>query len=654
MNYKIAAIRANMKLILALLVVMLLTFILGCENSVSTKRGSVSGIVTDLSNNAIVGAVITSHRSLFKAETDENGHYEFTSLDVGSHRLAVARNGYYLASKTVEITYGQVVEGINIKVEPLENMISHSLSIRESNRAIIDVSCREPMSIVVGWRERSGGRIQAAPTEVLSQHRLVLSNLFAGSEYLFDIEGVTEDGRRFAGQGGSFRTVPFGDLPGDPAPVSSFKVSQGTSGTILTWGYEGVDPLRGFRVFRALNNDELSLYQDENTIFAAQNSFVDENAVPGKVYRYAIRSVDLDGNVSPLSDAIRITPAGKITENIVWKKDWSPFNIGGDMIVPSGLSLQIEPGCVIRFNAEDKGRTGYSQAICEFIVEGTLLVEGTESEPVHLISAASLPGKSDWDGIRLVPSSENAESVLRHVVISGADEALAVYDSSVAIANVTTRFCLTGVSLHGASGTTILNVNANDCETAFKAENSKYCTLENFVAENCNNGILLESNIGFLVKNFEIRDARLEGLKVVDRLAPRLRNGLISSSGTGLTIGGASGDFQYLTIDALNGIVVDGADVPVIRNCIIVNRQFFGRGSGIQDKSGSRSYPYNNIYGFLQATLDCDQLGGPVLNLDPVFVGGTAEYYDYHLRSSSPLLSASENGGQTGAYGSEI
>jgi hypothetical protein len=151
--------------------------------------------------------------------------------------------------------------------------------------------------------------------------------------------------------------------------------------------------------------------------------------------------------------------------------------------------------------------------------------------------------------------------------------------------------------------------------------------------------------------DFEIRDARTCALKTADRENLVVTNGLLHSFKTGLDAGGSAADYQFLTIDAVNGIVVNGAEEPVLKNNIIVNFIEPDTGIGIEDKTLGRSYPYNNIYNFSQATLNCDQSGGPILNVNPEFVGLQQGIFDYHLKDSSPLLNAGENGGQPGAYG---
>lgn len=643
------------KALLAFSLLLILLAASGCENKMHTQRGSVNGTVRDTLKNPVVGAVITSHRSLFKAETDKNGHFEFTSLDVGSHRLSVQRSGYYLASKTVEISYGQVLEGVSIVVEPIDNMITHVVAVRESNRAVIDVTCKEPMSILIGWREKTGARIQLPPTAALSSHQIVLPNLFAGSEYLYDLQGTTVDGRRYTAEPGSFKTVPFGDLQGAPAVIDYLKVAQGNNGPVLSWSYTGVDPASGFKLFRSENYGSLKLLKTESEIFAAQNSLVDETAIPGRIYQYGMQTVDLDGNASPMSPLVSIVAGGRITEDITWKKSWSPVSLNGDLIVPAGRTLTIEAGCVVRFAAEDNGRSGFRPNVCELIVEGTIVAAGSDEEPIRMISASGVPTRTDWDGIRLVAAVGQQGSVLKNIEISGAERAFTIYSSTVEIASVSVRFCQTGFSLQTASGTVVVGLNVEDCQTALTVENTFNCTVTDLKAVNVAAGAIIAGNSGLELSRFDMRKVRETGLRVVDRHPAKIRNGLIQSVQTGIVTGAAAADLQYLTVDAGNGMIVEGSDLPTIRNCIIVNRKNHNTGAGIEDKTGGagRSYPYNNIYGYSQATVNCDQNGAAIINLDPLFVGGNEENFDYRLQAGSPVINASDRSGQLGAYGSD-
>ena len=639
------------RLIALLGLIALIIFASGCENQMSTQRGVISGLVLDDAGNRITGAIVTSHRSTLRAETDDNGHYEFTSLDVGSHRLQVERNGFYLASKTVELDYGQVLTGINIEVETLPDLIKWQLSVREKNRVVIDVECAESMSVIAAWRMVGGARLQTPPTGAALLHQIELAGLFPGAEYMLVIEGSTDDGRKFVSESGNFKTLNPLDIAGAPSVPEDFKVKQGSGGPILSWNYNGVDPVRGFRIYRSVNGGSLQKIFSEDFVFADQNSLTDDSAEPGRLYRYAIEAVDLEGNVSSQTLVLGIIPAGKIKDNLVWSKSLSPISLSGDITIPAGKTLTLEAGLNVVVSSLDEGQTGYKRESCEFIVEGTLLAEGTAEDPIRMISGSSQPGRADWDGIRIVSGLSENQSVIKHVEIAGAEKALALYNSRVQVSRVVARFCETGLSLHGVSSMSLTNVICEDCETGVYAENTSDTSLTDLEVRQGSYGVTLLGNKNFSLQTFDVRNVRKTAVKTGDRSGLKLRNGLLAAFETGLDAGGGSADYQYLTIDAVSGIVVNGADTPTIKNCIVYNRQIPGTGYGIEDKTLGRSYPYNIIFNFAQATFNCDQAGGPVQNSDPLFVGGPD--YDYHLKSGSVALTASDKGGQAGAYGAE-
>lgn len=624
----------------------------GCENKMHTQRGSVSGRVIDTVGNAVKGALVTSHRSLFKAETDKNGNFTFTSLDVGSHRLTVNQNGYFLASKTIELGYGQVLEGIKIEVEPFGEMISLSVLKKEKNRLVFDVNCLEPMSVWAGWRENSSARLQTMPTQTAAKHEIELAGLFPDAEYLVEIEGVTTDGRKFVSSMLKVKTVSLQDLPGAPPAVAEIMVAQSSSGPVLSWKYEGLDPLKGFRVYRGSSATDLQLKSDEKIIFASQSSYQDTETLPGRQYYYAVEAVDLEGNVSSMSEIVSIVPAGKITEDITWTRTMSPLNIDGDLIVPSGRTLTIEAGVTVLFSSEDKAGGGFNPTSCEMIVEGTVIAAGSADQRIRFISASAAPDRSEWEGIRVVAGEGENKNVFNHVLIAGADKGLTLYSSNFEVSDFTARFCRNGLAMYTASGSALLNLAFEDCDTGLLVENTWYSSASNIVARNCRFGISLAGNSFFALSNFDVRSSSDAALKCVDRQGTIVRNGVLQSFKTGLVAGGASTDYQFLTIDAVTGILVDGADLPIIRNCIIVNLFNPGSGYGIEEKTSGRSYPYNNISGFRLPTLDCDQLGATVINADPKFFGATGSDFNYRLRPDSPVIAAASNGGQMGAYGS--
>ena len=363
----------------AFAMLMMLIGLLGCENQMSTKRGVISGMVMDSNGNRIIDAIVTSHRSLFKAATDENGRFEFTSLDVGTHRLSVSRDGYYLASKTVDLGYGQELTGVNIEVEPLPEMISFSLTKRETNRAIIDIICKEPMSVWIAYREKLSADINTPPTQIAKTHQITLNNLIPGADYLLKLKERLLMAENLKLTVEALELFLIMICLAHQIHRLIFAVNQSQTGPVLTWNYNGIDPIQGFKLYRAIEDDQMEVLFDETFIMGNQTSFTDELTEPGKRFSYALRAVDLDGNVSSITEKLSIFPAGKLESDIVWKKLWSPIFIDGDIHIPAGKKLTIEPGVVVKISEEDGSQSGYSPSMCEFIVEGTFIASGTSA-----------------------------------------------------------------------------------------------------------------------------------------------------------------------------------------------------------------------------------------------------------------------------------
>ncbi|MBU1896976.1 right-handed parallel beta-helix repeat-containing protein [Myxococcota bacterium] len=129
-----------------------------------------------------------------------------------------------------------------------------------------------------------------------------------------------------------------------------------------------------------------------------------------------------------------LTPEGTLTEGLVGvlRQDTTltagaPWFIIGDLIVPEGVTLTLEPGAVLHFASSDLAAAGIDRARVEIIVEGTLIAEGTAAAPISLRSPAPTPGRSDWYGVRLQPGAVGhslAHLTLRHarvpLTLSGA------------------------------------------------------------------------------------------------------------------------------------------------------------------------------------------------------------------------------------------
>jgi len=98
----------------------------------------------------------------------------------------------------------------------------------------------------------------------------------------------------------------------------------------------------------------------------------------------------------------------------------------GRLVVPEGVTLTIEAGTTLR---------AYRNS--QLIVDGTLLVQGTETNPVQISSGAETPTEGIWEGIKINTTSIN--SVIEHAIIDWAKWSVHITEANVAIRNSTIR-----------------------------------------------------------------------------------------------------------------------------------------------------------------------------------------------------------------------
>src|SRR2546425_12866453 len=99
---------------------------------------------------------------------------------------------------------------------------------------------------------------------------------------------------------------------------------------------------------------------------------------------------------SPAAASTTIT--GGIVANQTWTAAGSPYLVQGDITIPAGGQLTIQPGTVIQMASTDGQVSGRDTSRVEITVQGTLNVNGTGSSPV-LFEADTGTSKGTWYGI---------------------------------------------------------------------------------------------------------------------------------------------------------------------------------------------------------------------------------------------------------------
>lgn len=116
------------------------------------------------------------------------------------------------------------------------------------------------------------------------------------------------------------------------------------------------------------------------------------------------------------------TTSGRMAENEIWRGD---VLLTGDVEIPQGVTLTIEPGTTIRFTAQSDdqhGKEEYSPAdpstihatMISILVFGMLDAQGTPEQAIVFTSDSKEPGQMDWQSI-IVEGSGTV--VLNHVTM---------------------------------------------------------------------------------------------------------------------------------------------------------------------------------------------------------------------------------------------
>ncbi|MGD8914000.1 MAG: right-handed parallel beta-helix repeat-containing protein, partial [Candidatus Thiodiazotropha sp.] len=110
-----------------------------------------------------------------------------------------------------------------------------------------------------------------------------------------------------------------------------------------------------------------------------------------------------------------IEHAGQLSEDEIWDNSDTHL-VTGDIYIPSGITLTISSGAMIKFAAlSDSNNLGTDASLSELIADGgTLIIEGSSADKVILTSDADTPAAGDWRGIRVINGGELS---LRHAEI---------------------------------------------------------------------------------------------------------------------------------------------------------------------------------------------------------------------------------------------
>ncbi|MDK2981529.1 MAG: hypothetical protein PWQ55_1876 [Chloroflexota bacterium] len=126
------------------------------------------------------------------------------------------------------------------------------------------------------------------------------------------------------------------------------------------------------------------------------------------------------------------TTSGRIAKDTRWSGD---ILITGDVYVPEGVTLTIDPGTVVRF----KHYRGYKEPEKRLgiTVDGTIIAEGSPDQPIYFTSGADDPQNGDW---RMIRVSNSDESIFSYVVVEFGQQGLNFWSGKPKVQNSVVRW----------------------------------------------------------------------------------------------------------------------------------------------------------------------------------------------------------------------
>jgi len=220
-----------------------------------------------------------------------------------------------------------------------------------------------------------------------------------------------------------------------------------------------------------------------------------------------------------------LTEWGEISGNVTWDPSDTrdgAYYISGDLTIPAGASLTINPGTVVKV-APDHEKGGVDTALVEIIVEGELNIGSTGSPVVFESFTDTTSMNRDWWGIVV---ADGASAVIDNVVIRNAYFGVQTR-SSMTIKNTLIEDCArlglsiagdcTGVDSVYAENVTIRDVpgyDGNDGIGVNLLGKGAALRLKNCVIEESDYGILAYTDAKLYMEGDSIRDHCLWGIGV--------------------------------------------------------------------------------------------------------------------------------------------
>ena len=285
----------------------------------------------------------------------------------------------------------------------------------------------------------------------------------------------------------------------------------------------------------------------------------------------------------------------KLTGNVTWNNTL-PYVILGGILIDSNATLTVQEGTRI-----------YLHANAPFIVDGTLIVNGTKQDSVVFNGDRLDPDYKDlpagWPGIFF--SSSSKDNYLKHAIIKNAYQGIIAQDLSL---NINPKVTMSQCIVDNIYDAGVLGINTN-------------IYADNCLISNCGSNVLLELG----------GDYRFAHCTVAS-----YNNFYITHKNPVLQVSNAA---------MQNGVIFTQPLKALFQNCI-----FWGDNGNVDDEivvdiKDSNPFPVNFDHVLYKVKNDITNGifdANSIKNIDPGFdsIDVSHNYYNFHLKDNSPAIDA--------------
>ncbi len=190
---------------------------------------------------------------------------------------------------------------------------------------------------------------------------------------------------------------------------------------------------------------------------------------------------------------------GEIGIDTVWSLVDSPFVLSGNVTVLAGVTLTIESGVEVKFGG-----------LFSLIVNGTLVVRGTEEKPIRFTSNKETPEAGDWESI-IFNGTGQQPSILENCLIEYGTNGVTVEGGTLTIQKSIIQLnSKNGIAVLGGSVTVEQNTLQNNNEGGINISGGNALLQGNLIVLN-GDGVTLTGDLS--ASNITIVQNRLESNK---------------------------------------------------------------------------------------------------------------------------------------------